>query len=361
MSARMDARNDVSKSLPRVSVAIASYNYGRYLHSCILSALAQPGVDLEVVVVDDASTDDSADIAYRLAKEDSRVKVVVHDQNLGHIATFNESLWRATGDFVVKLDSDDMLTPGALSRGAQVLQDLPHVGMVYGNPLTFETEAPPARTSVKGVTVWDGVRWLQRRCVRATNCIMQPEVMVRRSVLHRTDGHRASIPAAHDLNLWLRIATMADVARIGGADQGYYRVHSQSLLHTSFKGYLSDLQQRRAAFDDFYATCDPGTAARIDREVLSPKTHRRLAAQAVEYATRNYSRLDEQELTSYLAFAHNVWPKTRTLPQWRGLERRERYARTQGPTVAQSFFKCAEAVYGAQDSMRWRLWRRYGI
>ncbi|WP_181405817.1 glycosyltransferase family 2 protein [Pseudarthrobacter phenanthrenivorans] len=358
MSAGVEARLDAA--VPKVSVAIASFNYGRYLDACVRSALTQPGIDLEVVIVDDASTDDSADIALKLAREDSRVKVTVHEKNHGHIETFNESLWLATGEFVVKLDSDDMLTPGALRRGAAVLQALPHVGMVYGNPLTFENEVPPARTSSTGTTVWEGTDWLRRRCVRATNCIMQPEVMVRRTVLHRTDGHRAAVPAAHDLNLWLRIAAMSDVARIRGADQGYYRVHSQSLLRTTFAGYLSDLQQRRAAFDDFYATCDASTATRIDRDALRLRTHRRLAIQAVQYAMRNYSHLGQVELSSYLDFANEVWPAANTLPQWRGLERRERFVRAEGPLAAQHFFKYAEAIYGAQDSLRWRLWRRYG-
>jgi len=358
VSAEVDVRAETP--LPKVSVAIASFNYGRYLDACVRSALTQPGVDLEVIIVDDASTDNSAEIALGLAQEDSRVKVTVHEKNHGHIATFNESLWRATGEFVVKLDSDDMLTPGALRRGAGVLRELPHVGMVYGNPLTFGTEVPPARTLSTGITVWEGTQWLRRRCVRATNCIMQPEVMVRRSILHRTDGHRAGVPAAHDLNLWLRIAAMSDVARIRGADQGYYRVHSQSLLQTTFAGYLSDLQQRRTAFDDFYATCDTSTAARIGRDALRLQTHQRLAIQAVQYAMRHYNRLEKGELSSYLDFANDVWPAARSLPQWRGLERRERYAHSEGPLVAQWLFKYAEAIYGAQDSLRWRRWRRYG-
>jgi glycosyltransferase involved in cell wall biosynthesis len=347
---------------PKVSVAIASYNYGSYLEACVRSALEQPGVDLEVIVVDDASTDNSLEIALALAEQDSRVTVVAHEQNRGHIATFNESLWLAAGDFVVKLDSDDMLTPGALLRGAQVLQAWPNVGLVYGNPLTFETEPPQARTAVTGITVWSGFRWIQKRCHRATNCIMQPEAMVRRSVLRQTGGHRASIPAAHDLNLWLRIAAVSDIARIRGADQGYYRVHSESLLRSVYGGYLSDLRQRRAAFDDFFATCDAATTNVIDKESLRERTHKRLAAQSLRYAARAYGRLDEQDVLPYVDFAESTWPGASILRERRALERRQQRELKTGPAASSNYppFRVAEAAYAVQDALRWRRWRRFG-
>ncbi|MDQ0146996.1 glycosyltransferase family 2 protein [Pseudarthrobacter niigatensis] len=343
-------------ALPRVSVAVASYNYARYLEPCVRSALSQRHVDLEVIIVDDASTDESVKVAQKLADEDARVQLIVHRENEGHIATFNEALRRTTGDFVVKLDSDDMLTPGALHRGAQVLRDYPTVGMVYGNPLTFEDQLPAANTVSTGLSVWNGHRWLRRRCTLATNCIMQPETMVRRSVLHRTGGHRANVPAAHDLNLWLRIAAISDVARIRGADQGYYRVHSASLLRTSFAGYLSDLRQRLAAFDDFYETCDSRLFSQLKGESLQARTHRRLAQQAVLYAKRNYFTLEEADRSAYVTFALDTSPKIVESALWQGFRQRERMDH-----LGSSSPDPLERVYRIQDALTWRWWRRFGV
>lgn len=348
-------------SLPRVSVAIASYNYGRYLGETIESALGQTGVDLEVVVVDDASSDDSVAVASAIAASDHRVRVIEHADNHGHIATFNEALWAATGDYVVKLDSDDQLTPGALSRASAVLDAHPEVVLVYGNPLTFEDQVPPARTRVSGVQVWSGRSWLTTRCRKATNAIMQPEAMVRTAALHLTDGHRANVPAAHDLNLWLRLAMLGDVARIRGVDQGYYRVHQQSLLHSRFGGYLSDLQQRRLAFDDFYDTLDPDSG--IDAATFRARTHRVLARQALRHAARQLDRGAAGEPPEpYLEFALATAPACGDSRLWRGISiaadrRSERHASADGRTPWSWWREQGRYV---EDSLRWRWWRRYG-
>src|SRR5689334_2494944 len=70
---------------PTVSVVIPCYNYGRYLPDAVASALDQTGVDVDVLVVDDASTDGSAEVALELAREDERVDVLLHEENRGHI------------------------------------------------------------------------------------------------------------------------------------------------------------------------------------------------------------------------------------------------------------------------------------
>ena len=73
--------------LPRVSVVVPCYNYRHFLSDSVGSALGQEGVDLEVVIVDDASSDGSVDLANEIATKDSRVRVLEHKHNAGHIAT----------------------------------------------------------------------------------------------------------------------------------------------------------------------------------------------------------------------------------------------------------------------------------
>ena len=94
---------------PRVSVVIPCYNYGRYLPAAVASALDQQGLDVDVLVVDDASPDGSHLVAQELAASDPRVDVLVHENNAGHIQTYNDGLARAEGDYVVLLSADDLL------------------------------------------------------------------------------------------------------------------------------------------------------------------------------------------------------------------------------------------------------------
>ena len=344
---------------PGVTVAISSYNYARYLPATLHSALAQEGVDLEVIVVDDASSDDSVRIAQDAARRDPRVRVIAHEANRGHIATFNEALGAATREYVVKLDSDDLLVEGALVRAARVLDAHPRVGMVYGRAIPFG-DVPPAPARLAGaVRVWPGRRWLAVRARKATNVIFQPEVMVRRQVLAQTDGHRAHIPAAHDLNLWLRLATLADVAYLH-ADQGYYREHGDSLLHSVYSGYLSDLRQRRLAFLDWLATMSPADAERLGAPALERAVRRALARQALEWAARNATEAPEsaEEHAELAAFAAETSPGSTSWTA-RALAAVPRGASAgRGGRAAGALI---ERGLSARDALTWRRWRRFGI
>src|SRR3954454_20204410 len=77
---------------PEVTVVVPCYNYGRYLEDSVGSVLSQSEVEVRVVIIDDASPDGSADVAKRIAERDSRVSLICHETNAGHIATYNEGL-----------------------------------------------------------------------------------------------------------------------------------------------------------------------------------------------------------------------------------------------------------------------------
>ena len=134
-----------SESLATVTVVVPCYNYADYLPHAVHTALSQQEVDVEVVIVDDASTDNSLEVARQLAAADARVRVLAHPENRGPVRTFNDGLATVVTEFVVRLDADDLLTPGSLARSAQVCAAFPSVGLVYGHPIHFDEEPPPAR------------------------------------------------------------------------------------------------------------------------------------------------------------------------------------------------------------------------
>src|SRR4051812_11331027 len=111
---------------PTVSVVVPCYNYGRFLDVCVGNILDQEGVDVRVLIIDDASPDGSGEVARRLAAEHDRVEARVHEVNKSHIATYNEGLleW-ADGDYSVLISADDLLAPGALKRATDVMEANP--------------------------------------------------------------------------------------------------------------------------------------------------------------------------------------------------------------------------------------------
>ena len=135
---------------PRVSVVIPCYRYGGYLPDAVASVLDQDGLDIDVLVVDDASPDDSAEVAHRLAAADPRVSVMVHERNAGHIQTYNDGLSRATGDYVVLLSADDLLPRNALTRAVALMEAHPRVGLVYGYARSFTEQPEPVHRHAPG-------------------------------------------------------------------------------------------------------------------------------------------------------------------------------------------------------------------
>src|ERR1700757_2140947 len=75
--------------MSKIDVIIPCYNYGRFLEECVRSVVAQQIADLRILIIDDASIDDSLSVAKQLAASDRRISVVAHPSNRGHIATYN--------------------------------------------------------------------------------------------------------------------------------------------------------------------------------------------------------------------------------------------------------------------------------
>src|SRR5215831_18293482 len=88
---------------PPVSVVIPCYNYGHYIDRCVRSVLDQKDVCVDVLVIDDASSDNSQEVISNLASQDERIRTIFHTTNRGHIATYNEGLAQASGDYVLLL------------------------------------------------------------------------------------------------------------------------------------------------------------------------------------------------------------------------------------------------------------------
>lgn len=347
--------------MTRVDVVVPCFNYGHFLGRCLDSILSQEGVDVRVLVIDDCSTDDSADVADRLAAADSRIEVQRHAVNRGHIATYNEGLldW-ATGDLVVLLSADDLLAPGALGRAAAIMDADPAVGMVYGWAPYFEDHdaLPAVRRGAKAGTIrWRGAEWIEHRCRAGVNVISSPEVVVRTSVQQHIGGYRPELPHAGDLEMWLRVAAVSDIAYVTGPPQAYYRVHNQSMQRTKFAASIDDLEQRREVFRQFFER--NGTLV-PDAARLHALANRALAGEALWRACRAYDRddLDRVPVDSLIDFAMTTYPAAMTLIEHRALRRRQRL----GPTWCHrtQVFALPAIAKRLRSMYRFERWKRRG-
>jgi len=211
-----------------VSVCIPSHNGARWLARSINSALAQTYGDIEVLVLDDASTDDSVRIANSF--NDSRVRVMVNDVNLGLVRNWNRCITLSKGALTKFLFQDDLLYPGCVERMARIFDADPNVGMVFSprdiildNPndpqaLAWKERFGKLYTRFSGLHEVNPGRtlfndWLKDRF--SENWVGEPScVMLRRSCLDKIGLFNTRMFQIADIEMWARLAYFYDVGFI---------------------------------------------------------------------------------------------------------------------------------------------------
>ena len=189
---------------PLVSVVIPSYNHAHFLGEAISSVLAQDYPRIEVVIVNDGSSDDTAQVAARFPE----VRYV-EQANRGLAAARNAGLAVCTGELVVFLDADDRLLPGALEAGVRAMAAEPATGFAagYSRFISRDGTALPTGQPQRATGEDPYVHLLRRNRIR--NPAM---VMFRRDAVLRAGGFSAGIEACADYDLYLRISRAWPVA-----------------------------------------------------------------------------------------------------------------------------------------------------
>jgi glycosyltransferase involved in cell wall biosynthesis len=341
-------------------VVIPCYNYGHYLAECVQGVLSQDGVDVDVLIVDDASPDGSGAIARAIAESDSRVNLIEHRVNAGHIATYNEGLGAVDGDYVVLLSADDLVTPGSFQRATALLTAHPEVVMVHGFARTFTDQPPPPRTEVRSWSVWAGPEWIARVSRAGGNPVATPEVMLRTDTMRKLEGYDTRVPHAGDFLMWLRAAALGGIGRVNGVDQAYYRVHGQNMHVQQFAGADTDLRQRHEAFEIFFDEYGQGLT---EAGELRSSARMAVAREALVIACACYDRPPEPDAAALagrlVALAEEIYPPARES------RLRQKYDRLvhrtelgKGPLVPRGITTFNKRV---RDHVEWRRWRRSGV
>jgi glycosyltransferase involved in cell wall biosynthesis len=240
--------------LASVDVAIPSYQYARFLHDCVTSVLSQQVPQLRILIIDNASTDGSAEIAQRLAAADSRVTLMLNDHNRGLHDSCNRAVDWARADYFVLLDADDLLAAGGLAAGTAYLERHPDVAMLYGvegrlsNGLLDPGRCDAARPRW---SVVEGSEFIRRTCWDSFCDIGAPAVIVRTTAQKKAGHFRKSLVRTFDFEMYLRIATFGDVASTNQV-LGVRRVHEAQLSTPYIEQPIRDFTEHELAFTSFF-------------------------------------------------------------------------------------------------------------
>ena len=193
---------------PLVTVVTPSYNQAKFLEQTIRSVLAQDYQPIEYIIIDGASTDGSVEIIRRYEAE---LAYWISEPDQGQADAINKGFYRARGDIVAWLNSDDLYLPGAVSQAVDVLRTDPELGMVFGDALTIDAQGRPLNMLAFGD--WGLVELMSFRI------ICQPAVFIRRTVLDQTGFLDPDYHFLLDHQLWIRIAKTAPIRHVAAGNK----------------------------------------------------------------------------------------------------------------------------------------------
>ena len=207
---------------PRLSVVMPVRNGGGYLDAALASIRRQTFADIEIVVVDDRSTDGTASLLARHAAEDGRVRVL-SATGAGIVDALNQGLAEARADLVGRMDADDVSEPDRLARQVAEMDARPDLVLLGTGAVVID-----ARDQVGKVLAveTDPARLVER--LRLENPFLHPTVVMRRNAVAVAGGYRRQFALAEDYDLWTRLTRQGSVANLPDALHRLRRHSDQS-------------------------------------------------------------------------------------------------------------------------------------
>jgi glycosyltransferase involved in cell wall biosynthesis len=216
----------IAPAAPAISVLLPAYNTARYVAEAVESILAQTYADFELLIVDDGSTDDTPRILRRYAERDRRIHLVSRP-NTGYVIALNEMLARSRGEFIARMDADDIAVPTRFERQMSYLADHPDCVMVGSRVLIIDPDGSPLTVMGEALTHEEIDSALM---VARGQMVYHPSVIIRRQPLLEVGSYREEFETVEDLDLFLRLA---EVGRIVNLEEPLlkYREHTGKVGH----------------------------------------------------------------------------------------------------------------------------------
>jgi glycosyltransferase involved in cell wall biosynthesis len=254
----------VSSASPLVSILVPSYNGARYLREALNSILAQSYSNIEVILLDDASTDETPSIADEYT---GRIEYIRQPTNLGIYDNVNFGIARSRGDLIATYHADDIYLPTIVEAQVAYLTAHPEVGAVFCADIFVDAEGREYNrlvlpTEVSGDRPLDYATVLNTLLTYKNRFLVCPTAMIR-SAVHRDVGvyRQSRYRNTADLEMWLRIARRYPIAVLESHLMKYRHFHGNSSqryhrLRTAPENFFVILDEYLAAGDRALATGD---------------------------------------------------------------------------------------------------------
>lgn len=206
----------------QISVLLPVHNSEKFLAPAIDSILNQTWSDLELVILDDGSTDSSWSIIHEYAQKDHRVRPY-KKESTGLIHTLNQGLALCKNELIARMDADDISLPDRLERQRNELLKRPTL-VLLGSSIVLIDESGCTLKTNKAKTDSQNIS----RRLLTSSCVYHPTAMFRKSAVLKVGGYRSPFKGAEDYDLWLRLREVGEIDNLA-SPLLHYRVHPNSV------------------------------------------------------------------------------------------------------------------------------------
>lgn len=220
----------------RISVCLPVYNGERFLAQAIESVLAQTYGDFELIVIDDCSTDASPAIAERYAAQDSRIRLLKNESNVGLFQNYNRCLQEANGEFIKPFAQDDLLAPTMFERMIERFEANPSVALMSVGKrwLSESGETLQSFKLFPKDTMVSGKEVIRYNLIGLNNWVGEPSTVMYRAA-HKGTGFDTTLFHYGDIEYWFRIAENHDYLYLAEELCGFRR-HRGSATSKNLSG-----------------------------------------------------------------------------------------------------------------------------
>lgn len=222
-----DINNYEPQNKPRVSVIVCTYNRASFIPQAIDSIIGQSYTNLEIIIIDDASDDNTEEIINRYINNHSNIYYYRNENNLGIANSRNKAISLAKGEYIAPLDSDDFwMDRDKLKKQVEFLDANPDYALLGGGIMHVDANSRPVKKVL--FPVYDS---LIRNIILQFNPFAQSTLLFRKDVVLECGGYSTEYKVCDDYDLWMKIGLKYKFTNIPQVLAGY-RVHGGNITHT---------------------------------------------------------------------------------------------------------------------------------
>jgi len=258
---------------PIITVLMSVYNGQKYLQEAIESILSQTFTDFEFLIINDGSIDSSSEILHKYAQEDNRISIVNNERNIGLTKSLNKGLRLAKGQYIARMDADDISLPKRLEKQVEFMEKNPCIGLLG----TFARAIDIHGKEFAQLRYPESHNEIVLRLIK-DNLFCHGSVVFRRECFNKVGSYRELFLSAQDYDLWLRI--------------------SEHFKTANLPSFLYQLRRSKESI----------TRRRMDQQILFHLLAVELAKERRLTGTDSLQEFETNDIKSYLQYKYHVAP-----------------------------------------------------